>query len=79
MYQVGRKLIPETIWNTFASLNIEKLLPFLESDKKVEGSVLKLATLHRIGEMIFLDLPLNNEGMVEVKHAFDDVVNYKLK
>lgn len=79
MYQVGRKLIPETIWNTFASLNIEKLLPFLESDKKVEGSVLKLATLNRIGEMIFLDLPLNNEGMVEVKHAFDDVVNYKLK
>jgi 3-dehydroquinate synthase len=79
MYQVGRKIIPEATWNIFVSLNIEKLLPFLQSDKKVEGSVLKLATLHRIGEMIFLDLPLNNEGMVEVKHAFDDVLNYKLK
>jgi 3-dehydroquinate synthase len=75
MYHVGRKIIPEATWNIFVSLNIEKLLPFLQSDKKVEGSTLKLATLHAIGRMVFLDLPLNNQGMKEVKCAFDDVVN----
>ena len=75
MYQVGRKIIPEATWNIFASLNIEKILPFLQSDKKVEGSTLKLATLHAIGRMVFLDLPLNNQGMKEVKCAFGDVIN----
>jgi hypothetical protein len=46
----------------------------LANDKKVEGAVLKLATLQEIGKMVFIDLSLNTDGMREVKHAFDDVL-----
>ncbi len=74
MYQVGRKIIPENIWEIFSNLSIEKILPYLASDKKVEGAVLKLATLQEIGKMVFVDLSLNADGMKEVKLAFDDAL-----
>ena len=74
IYQVGRKIIPENIWKIFSKLSIERILPYLASDKKVEGAVLKLATLQELGKMVFVDLPLNSNGMKEVKHAFDDVI-----
>ena len=47
---------------------------FLASDKKVEGSRLKLATLSTIGEMIFLDLPLDEHGMSEVLIAMNEIL-----
>jgi 3-dehydroquinate synthase len=74
MYEVGRKIVPENIWEIFSNLSIEKILPYLASDKKVEGTVLKLATLQEIGKMVFVDLSLNADGMKEVKLAFDDVL-----
>lgn len=74
MYEVGRKIIPENIWEIFSKLSIEKILPYLASDKKVEGAVLKLATLQELGKMVFVDLPLNSDGIKEIKRAFDDVL-----
>lgn len=71
---VGRKLIPKSIWEIFANLEISKILPFLLSDKKVEGSILKLATLNAIGEMVFVDLSLSKNGLLEVQKAFQEVI-----
>ena len=75
MYHVGIKLIPESIWKIFIKIQIEKILPFLESDKKAEGTNLKIATLRTIGEMVFLDLPLNEIGIQEIKIAFNEVIS----
>ncbi len=68
------KLIPENIWNVFRALDFGSLLPLLASDKKAEGSLLKLATIQSIGDMIFVDLPLNEEGLLEVKLAIGHVL-----
>ncbi len=76
MYTVGKKIVPDEIWQIFSTLEISKILPFLASDKKVEGAVLKLATLNSIGEMVFVDLSLDREGLAEVEKAFNDVINF---
>ena len=57
-------------------MEISKILPFLASDKKVEGAILKLATLNSIGEMVFVDLSLDEKGLVEVEKAFNEVSNF---
>ena len=46
------------------------------SDKKVEGAILKLATLNSIGEMVFVDLSLDEKGLVEVEKAFNEVIHF---
>jgi hypothetical protein len=50
------------------------LLPFLTNDKKAEGNNLKLATLLSIGDMKFIDLPLDNTGIAEVSRAMKEVI-----
>ena len=76
IYAVGKKIVPGDIWKIFSKLEISKILPFLASDKKVEGAILKLATLNSIGEMVFVDLSLDEKGLVEVEKAFNEVSNF---
>lgn len=76
IFGVGKKIIPQDIWKIFSNLEISKILPFLASDKKVEGAFLKLATLNSIGEMVFIDLSLDEKGLIEVERAFNEVINY---
>lgn len=74
IYEIGRELIPSETWETFKSLDMLKILPFLASDKKVEGTVLKLSTLNNIGDMVFIDLPMDQDGLKEVTVAFNQVI-----
>jgi 3-dehydroquinate synthetase len=76
MFVVGKKIVPSDIWQIFSNLDITKILPFLASDKKVEGVMLKLAILNSIGEMIFVDLSLDEKGLLEVMQAFNEVINF---
>jgi len=46
----------------------------LANDKKAVGSVLKLATLQSLGDMRFVDLPLNAQGIAEVEAAIKQVI-----
>jgi len=71
---VGVKLIPKQHWAVFANINSDQLLPFLTSDKKVEGTNLKLATLQSLGAMVFVDLPLDARGLEEIATAVKQVV-----
>jgi 3-dehydroquinate synthase len=74
MYTTGKKIITAEVWNEFRRLDAFKLLPFLTNDKKAEGSNLKLATLLSIGNMKFIDLPLDETGIAEVSRAMKEVI-----
>jgi 3-dehydroquinate synthase len=76
IYTVGKKIVPRDIWKIFCDLEISKILPFLASDKKVEGAILKLATLESVGEMVFVDLSLDQNGLLEVEKAFNEVIHF---
>lgn len=74
IFKAGRAVITNDIWDTFANISPNKLLPFLSKDKKVEGSNLKLATLQSLGNMKFVDLPLDENGINEVAVAIREVI-----
>ena len=74
IYIAGKKVITRHVWDLFCSLDAVKLLPFLTNDKKVEGNILKLATLLSIGNMKFIDLPLDEIGIEEVKQSMKEVI-----
>jgi 3-dehydroquinate synthase len=76
MYAIGKKIVPSDTWQKFSRLDVSKILPFLASDKKVEGVHLKLATLNSIGEMVFVDLSLDEKGLFEVEKAFNEVIHF---
>jgi hypothetical protein len=46
-------------------------LPYLTNDKKAVGNNLKLATLQSLGDMRFVDLPLNDTGTQEIVDAIE--------
>jgi 3-dehydroquinate synthase len=74
IFATGIKLIPKQHWAVFAKIDSDQLLPFLTSDKKVEGTNLKLATLMSLGAMVFVDLPLDARGLEEIAMAVKQVV-----
>lgn len=65
-----REIVTENVWEVLTELKIDDILPYLKNDKKVEGSVLKIAALHDIGDMRFEDFPLNATGVKKIKRAF---------
>lgn len=69
MFELGRQIVPSDIWATFAATPLDGVLDLLKRDKKTEGAVLKLATLERIGQMRFIDLPLDAGGEAELRQA----------
>jgi 3-dehydroquinate synthetase len=75
MFQLGRSLIPDQTWQLIQDLDPNKLLPYLSNDKKAEGNILKIASLVRLGDMKFLDLPLDSLGLAELVTAFGQVID----
>ena len=58
-------------WAMFSKIDASKLLPYLTNDKKAVGNNLKLATLQSLGDMRFVDLPLNDTGTQEIVDAIE--------
>lgn len=65
-----REIITESVWEVMKELNIDDILPYLKNDKKVEGSVLKIAALHGIGDMRFENFSLDANGVKKIKRAY---------
>lgn len=68
-----KEIITESVWEVFSELNMDDILPYLKNDKKVEGSVLKIAALHGIGDMRFENFPLDESGVKKIKYAYKKV------
>ena len=70
LYVLGKKIIPDIIWQYFIDLKCDTILPILANDKKVEGKNLKLAVLTKIGHLEFIDVPLDSTGLRYINDAF---------
>lgn len=73
IFRTGRKLISNSVWQEFSNLDVSKLLPYLANDKKAQGTVLPIATLVSLGNMQFLGLELNKDGLFEIEQAVNKV------
>ena len=74
LMQLGKKIIPVESVDIFRNTALDGVLDLLKRDKKTIGTVLKLATLERIGQMRFLDFSLDAEGEQELRSAVDEVL-----
>jgi 3-dehydroquinate synthase len=74
MLTLGRQIIPADCRKVFSVASLDGVLDLLRRDKKTEGTVLKLATLERIGQMRFIDFVLNSEGEAELQAAVTAVL-----
>lgn len=73
IFKLGQQIIPPESLTTFADTSLNGVLDLLRRDKKTEGTVLKLATLERIGQMRFIDFALNASGEQELHLAVKTV------
>jgi 3-dehydroquinate synthase len=73
IFRTGRKLISDSVWQEFINLDVSKLLPYLSNDKKAQGTTLPIATLVSLGNMQFLGLELNADGLFEIEQAVNKV------
>jgi 3-dehydroquinate synthase len=69
LLSLGKRIISVEILEFCKTLPESGLLKYLKNDKKAESSVLKLAIIRSIGQMIFADLPLNSIGEEEAHKA----------
>ncbi len=74
MLALGRQIIPVDCRQTFSSASLDGVLDLLRRDKKTEGTVLKLATLEKIGQMRFIDFVLDAGGEQELRAAVTAVL-----
>ena len=62
-------LISDRVWEIFRQANLDGVIDLLKRDKKAEGAVLKLATIARVGQIVFIDLNLDASGEFEIRKA----------
>ncbi|MDG0996273.1 MAG: 3-dehydroquinate synthase [Gammaproteobacteria bacterium] len=74
LMQLGKKIIPVESVDIFRNTTLDGVLDLLKRDKKTVGTVLKLATLERIGQIRFLDFSLDAEGEQELRSAVNKVL-----
>jgi len=71
---LANQIISNDVFDIFRNASMDGVTELLKRDKKAEGPVLKLASLTRIGQIDFVDLPLNAQGETEVRQAYSSVV-----
>ena len=73
--RLGKQLVPERCKKILISLSLNGIIDLLRHDKKAEADLLKIATLKQIGEMTFIDFPLNEKGEQELENAVLSIIN----
>lgn len=68
--QIGKRLVSADIIDYASQLCLDNLMVPLTNDKKAQGNILKLATLVDSNRMEFIDLPLNQLGLDEIRSAY---------
>jgi len=71
---LANQIVSDHVWNIFQNGSTDGVLDLLKRDKKVEGPVLKLATLAHIGRIDFVDLRLDTTGEAEIRQAYASVI-----
>lgn len=74
LLDLGKKIIPTDVLKKFSNTPLDGILTLFKRDKKTEGTILKLATLEKIGDMRFIDFTLDEVGEKEVRRSVTKVL-----
>jgi len=74
LLRAGAPIIPNRVRKVLADVSLDEILDVLARDKKVEGSVLKLVVPEHIGQIRFIDLPLEPASVPLLERALQRVL-----
>lgn len=75
LLRVGRPLVPPRVREVLRGIVLDDIVEVLRRDKKTEGKVLKLVVVERIGQIRFIDLPLEAQTVTLLKNALAQVLD----
>lgn len=71
--EIVMSIVPKKSLDLFFSLKNSSFIEFLKRDKKVVGSNLKLAIISRVGDMRFIDFPLDEKSDSCINNAIKNI------
>ncbi len=74
MLRLGKPLVPAKARAVLERIDLDGILDILRRDKKTEGTVLKLVVVEKIGQIRFIDLPLQQDTISVLRHALGRVL-----
>ena len=74
LLRAGGPIIPERVRSVLAAVSLDEILDVLARDKKVEGAVLKLVVPEYIGQIKFIDFPLEPASVPVLEDALRRVL-----
>lgn len=74
LLRAGGPIIPDRVRSILSNVALDEILDVLARDKKVEGTVLKLVVPEYIGQIRFIDLPLEPASIPLLREALQRVL-----
>jgi 3-dehydroquinate synthase len=74
LLRAGAPIIPTRVRSVLSDVALDDILDVLARDKKVEGTVLKLVVPERIGQIRFIDLPLEPATIPLLRDALGQIL-----
>ena len=71
---IAKEIISQESLENLKNIADKSIIDVMKRDKKVEGSILKLATISDYGDMKFIDFPLNDKSEILVNNFLKDIV-----
>ena len=75
LLRAGGPIIPNRVRSVLAEVSLDEILDVLARDKKVEGTTLKLVVPEYVGQIRFIDLPLEPSSVPLLRDALRKVLN----
>tara|TARA_Y100000389_G_scaffold196234_1_gene228834 strand:+ start:2224 stop:3387 length:1164 start_codon:yes stop_codon:yes gene_type:complete len=75
IFKIANLVVSNESKQELARLNNMDIVEVMKRDKKVEGKILKLATLSDYGVMHFIDFPLNSDSNDLIKNCINSIIS----
>ena len=72
--KIAKEIISKESLVSLKSISDKSIIEVMRRDKKVEGDILKLATISDYGDMKFIDFPLNDDSEILVNNLINDII-----
>ena len=72
--QIAKKIISQESLVSLKNISDKSIIEVMRRDKKVEGDILKLATIADYGDMKFIDFPLNEDSEILVNNLINNII-----
>lgn len=75
IFEIANLIVSNESKKELAKINDMNIVEVMKRDKKVEGKILKLATLSDYGIMHFIDFPLNADSNALIKNCINSIIS----